>query len=163
MKFCSTVILVTAAVLGLPAHFEPVWAATCIEGCFTYSCSSSLDAGCPYRNSCISACNRQSSEPSVSFAAIAYGARSTAAGWAYGKATAAAANSVALAECRKHGGDCELVVSLSRGCAAVAAIESQGVFAVGEGSTRQQAESRAMNACSSMHGSGCEVEAWACS
>lgn len=157
MKRCWKAIAVCAVVLAAAGDAS---AADCNAQCNgLWPQSSPFWGGC--YNNCMSL-NREEAAPSASFGAIAYGARRTAAGWAYGKATASAANSAALSECRKHGDDCELVVSLSSGCAAVAAIESQSVFAVGEGSTRQQAESKAMNACTSRHGSGCEIEAWAC-
>ncbi len=162
VKLRWIVVPLGGVMVGLAAHVAPVRAESCIESCFTYSCSNPSDWGCAYRNSCMSECNRHSSDSSGSFGAIAYGARSTAGGWAHGKATASAANNAALSECRKNGDDCELVASLSSGCAAVAAVESKGVFAVGQGSTRQQAQSRAMNACTSQHGSGCEIEVWAC-
>lgn len=150
---------VMAAMFGLAAHVaQAAECSTVCRGIWGYSSDNSISYA-----SCVSNCEMaKKSEPSVSFGAIAYGARSTAAGWAYGKASASAANSTALFECRKHGDDCQLVITLSNGCAAVAAIESQGIFAVGQGSTRQQAKSRAMNACTGQHGSECKVEAWTC-
>lgn len=147
--------------IGLAAQVGPA-AATCIEQCFSYSCNNPMDAGCPYRNSCITECNRHIGHPSRSFGAIAYGARSTGGGWAYNLDTAAAANSRALANCRARVDDCELVISFSNSCAAVAAVESRSVFAVGQGATRKQAESRAMSDCASQYGDGCEIEIWTC-
>ena len=163
VKPFSMALPAMAVVFALAATVAPVRAGTCVEGCFSYECKTPSDWGCAYRNSCMSACEREPNNSSGSFSAIAYGAQSTASGWAWDKDTASLANKAALSECRKNGNDCEIVVRISSGCAAVAAIESDGVFAVGRGSTRQRAQSSAMDACASQHGSGCKIEAWVCS
>jgi hypothetical protein len=105
----------------------------------------------------------QCNKPTVMYGAIAYGAQSTASGWSYGFNNAAGANNLALSNCRERGNDCRIVLSFSNSCAALAAIESKGVFAVGQGASRDQAQSRAMSACASHYGSGCEIEVWDCS
>lgn len=65
-------------------------------------------SGRAFWGGCYSRCMDDERRSSHWFGAIAHGARSTAAGWTYGKSSASAANSAALFECGKHGGDCEL-------------------------------------------------------
>jgi hypothetical protein len=94
--------------------------------------------------------------------AIAYGASSTAWGYSFDEETSNDAERSALRTCRQNGDDCKIVASFSNACAAVAAVESKGVFAVGQSSTRGNAESDAMSACSRQYGEGCEIEVWTC-
>jgi hypothetical protein len=95
--------------------------------------------------------------------AIAYGARGVAFGYAFDKDSEAAAKATALDNCKQHGDDCKIVISFSKTCAAVAAVEEKSVFSVGQGSSQDKAETAAMTACSRKYGAGCEVEVWTCS
>ncbi len=104
-------------------------------------------------------CNR----PSESFGAIAYGASSRAYGYSYDSPNADAAATIALNNCRKHGGDCEVVLSFSNSCGAVAAVGSGSSYAVGQGATRGQAEYVAVDNCrKDGGGDDCQVQVWSC-
>ena len=98
----------------------------------------------------------------ISYGAIAYGATSTAYGYSYDQDTPGRAQRMAMSECRRNGDDCEVVANFSNSCAAVAAVEEKGVYAVGMGGTSDSAQSNAMAACAQKHGEGCEIEAWTC-
>lgn len=104
----------------------------------------------------------QCTKPTASYGAIAYGAKSTAYGTSANQRTQQGAERGALADCRSNGDDCQLVASFSQGCAAVAAIESKGVFSTGSGDTEQAAEDAALRTCERVHGRGCEIEVWNC-
>jgi hypothetical protein len=101
--------------------------------------------------------------PKFFYGALAYGAGSTAFGYAFGKDTAKDADATALSNCRQGqgGDDCKIVADFSNSCAAVAAIGSTGVFEVGHGGTRDLAQAEAMRACS-RRGGGCEIKVWTC-
>lgn len=145
-------------IFGLAA---PAWA-DCVADCqsATY-CDSQMNASgeCGRRlNDCyLSQCKR----PSRSYGAIAYGAQSTAAGWAYDFGTAGGAHRRALSNCTQHGDDCKVVVSFSNSCAAVAAGTNKR-FATGQASNRQQAQASAVAACRRQGGTQCEIQAWSC-
>ena len=151
--FCA---LLLCGGLVLPARAQDVNA--CIDRCFGNFSPSQMGGSTELRNECLQQCKG----PSVAFGAIAYGARSTANGYAFGKSNMADAVHTAMANCQAHGGDCKIVASFSNSCAAVAAVESKNVFSVGQGKTRAQSQSSAMAVCTSAHGKGCEIEAWTC-
>ena len=103
-----------------------------------------------------------SNAPSVSYGAIAYGAKSTAYGYSSDQPSPQTAERAALDDCRPNGDDCEVVASFSNSCAAVAAIESKAVFSTGSGGTEEEAQQNALKACERTHGKGCELEVWSC-
>jgi hypothetical protein len=111
---------------------------------------------------CQQQCNARSA-PHGTYGAIAYGAGSIAFGYAFDKDSADDAKKTALANCRQHGIDCKIVTNFSKACAAVAAVESKGVFTVAQSSSSGEAEKDAMSACSRRYGGGCEIEVWTCS
>jgi len=152
-------ILILALGLALPTAAR----ADCIDECDTrYNCTGvgvDFNLCDQERMECM---QTECSKPRILYGAIAYGAESTAAGWAYDMGTAGDADRTALANCNKYGNDCKLVASFSNSCAAVAAIEKKGVFSVGRGSTQSEAQSNAIDACTSRNGKGCEIEAWSC-
>jgi hypothetical protein len=113
----------------------------------------------PARADCV---DEQCNRPTVSYGAIAYGAKSTAYGYSADQRTQQEAERGALTDCRSNGDDCKLVASFSNNCAAVAAIESKGVFSTGSGATDREAEDAALKACERSHGKGCEIEVWDC-
>src|SRR5262249_15208838 len=123
--------------LALATHGPPA-RADCVADCrsSTY-CDSQMEAsgecGRKLNGGYLSQCNR----PQTSYGAIAYGAESTAYGYAYDQPSESAAGRRALSDCRKHGDDCRLVVSFSNGCAALAAGDGE-TFAVAQGSSRKQ-------------------------
>ena len=130
----------------------------CIDHCFSTFSPSENNGSTELRDECLSTCKG----PSVTYGAIAYGPKNTADGYSYSKGNMEDAVHTAMANCQQHGGDCKIVVTFSSGCAAVAAVESKGVYSVGQGSSRAQSQSKAMSACTSTHGSGCQIEAWTC-
>lgn len=106
--------------------------------------------------------SQQCNRPTVAYGAIAYGAKSTGYGYAFDKRTQQDAERTALNNCRPNGVDCKVVASFSNSCAAVAAIESKGVFSTGSGGTEQAAQDSALKTCERTHGKGCEIEVWTC-
>lgn len=155
-------VLVAALVLAAPACPAPA-RADCIDDCQRgFNCFS---VGTDYNicESQLQECyRRECNKPKVAYGAIAYGPQSTANGYAFDKASSQDADQTALRFCRQHGNDCKVVASFSNSCAAVAAVESKGAYAVGLGGTRDGAQSKAMGACAGQHGAGCEIEVWSC-
>lgn len=135
--------------------------ADCVSDCqaSVYCDSSEDESECARKqNECyLSQCNR----PTAKYGAIAYGAGTQAVGWAYDQPDSNTAERSALAYCKKHGDDCELVASFSNSCAAVAAA-SNGKFAVGQGDTRDDAQSSALSRCAESAGGQCDIQAWSC-
>ena len=145
-------------IVGLAAQAR----ADCVSDCqaATY-CDSQMNRSgeCSSRlNACYAS---QCKRPSRSYGAIAYGAQSTAAGWAFDLGTAGDAHRRALSNCTQHGDDCKVVVSFSNSCAAVAAGTNKR-FATGQASNREQAQANAVAACGRQGGAQCEIQAWSC-
>jgi hypothetical protein len=67
-----------------------------------------------------------------------------------------------MSNCRKHGDDCKIVATFANGCAAVAAVEADGRYAVGQGHSGPQAQANAMSTCRAGGGGQCEIEVWSC-
>jgi hypothetical protein len=149
------IIVMAAAPFGMAR-------ADCVDEC------QRAYGGCfgPDQDQCLSRLQQcytqQCNRPHVAYGAIAYGAKSTAYGYAFDKGTQQEAERGALADCRPNGDDCKVVTSFSNSCAAVAAIESKNVYATGGGSSEKAAEDSALKACERDHGKGCEVEVWTC-
>jgi hypothetical protein len=131
----------------------------CIDRCFSNFSPSQMMGSDEPRRECLEQCKA----PSRLYGAIAYGAQSMAYGDAYGKSSAAEAERSALGFCRPNGNDCKIVTSFSNSCAAVAAVDSKNRFTVGQGSSRAQAQSKAMASCASQIGGKCEIQDWSCS
>lgn len=148
-------ILVLSFVFGAAAPLAPARAGDvnrCIDECFgTYSEGDLRDL-----------CLRRCRKPTISYGAIAYGAQSTANGYAFGKGNAGDADRTALANCQQHGNDCKVVASFSNRCVAVAAVKYTGRFATGQAATRDQAQANAMSACKAQIGGTCVIEVWTC-
>jgi len=88
------------------------------------------------------------------FGAIAYHPESGSVGWATDRRTSREAKIEALRQCAHE--KCEVVASVTRGCAAVARNAKKHV--VQKGVTRQEAEAKALRRC----GAQCEIAAWTC-
>jgi hypothetical protein len=137
--------------------------ADCVSDCdaATYCDSEMQSSGeCARKlNDCyISECSRSGTR----YGAIAYGAKSGAAGWAYDFDDGDSAERFALSKCGEHGEDCRAVVTFSNACAAVAAA-GEG-FAAATGPTQDDAQGRALAACRKKSGgTTCEIQAWSCS
>jgi hypothetical protein len=134
--------------------------ADCVSDCqaSTYCDAEMTESGeCSSRlNACYAQeCNR------THYGAIAYGAESGAWGYAYDRYDSAAAESDALANCRPHGDDCQVVVDFWNTCAAVAA--GGGKVAWGLGENRTLAENNALASCVQNGGTDCAVQVWSCS
>ena len=91
---------------------------------------------------------------SSAYGAIAYHPESGAVGWATDRKSSREARVEALRQCGHE--RCEVIASVSRGCAALA--RSQKKHSVQTGVTRQEAEAKALRRC----GEQCEVAAWTC-
>jgi uncharacterized protein DUF4189 len=78
-------------------------------------------------------------------------------GWSFG--SRAAAESVALASCRKHAGDCVIPIWFRNACGALA-VRWSGCGS-GWGTSRKLDESYALPTCR-RNTSGCEIKRWAC-
>ena len=88
------------------------------------------------------------------FAAIAYHQESGSVGWATDRKSSREAKVEALRQCGHA--KCEVLSSVSRGCAALA--RSTKKHAVQNGVTREEAEAKALRRC----GEQCEIAAWTC-
>ena len=151
-------ILVLSFVFGAAASLAPA-RANCFEDCQ----NTCRDLSGHISDACVDTCNRAHCDrPTVSYGAIAYGAQSTANGYAFGKGNAGDADRTALANCRQHGNDCKVVASFANSCVAVAAVESKGRFATGQAATRDQAQANAMSACKAQIAGTCVIEVWTC-
>jgi hypothetical protein len=106
----------------------------CIDACFSgFACAFKQDDNSSYnlcqseRDRCVEQCNKNVSRgeeaPPVTgaYGAIAYDEKSGAWGMADASQSKGDAKKSALAYCKKHGSDCEIVESFSKTCAAVAA------------------------------------------
>jgi len=89
-----------------------------------------------------------------SFGAIAYHPESGSIGWVADRRTSREAKIEALRQCSHE--RCEVVASVTRGCAALARHAKKHV--VQKGVTRQEAETKALRRC----GAQCEIAAWTC-
>jgi hypothetical protein len=86
--------------------------------------------------------------------ALAYHRDSGSFGYAVNAADSRSARVAALNQCGHP--KCEVVVSLSKDCGAVA--NGPKRFVASRGATRQEAETRALRQC----GDGCQIVGWAC-
>jgi hypothetical protein len=135
----------------------------CQENCFSPGLAGYDQTTCFAREqSCEQVCHGIKA-PHGATGAIAYDAHKNAFGYAFDKNDDAGAKTTALGNCKQSGGNCAVVASYTNACAAVAAVEKKGVFAVGQSSTNAKAQNAAMAACSSKYGAGCQVEIWTCS
>jgi len=152
-------ILVLSFVFGVAAPLVPSRAGSvnsCIDKCF--GGVGDQPGYTDLRDICVKKC----SQSTISYGAIAYGAQSTANGYAFGKGNAGDADRTAMANCQRHGNDCKIVASFSNSCVVVAAVESEGRFATGQAGTRDQAQANAMKACQANGSGKCEIETWTC-
>jgi hypothetical protein len=88
------------------------------------------------------------------YGAIAFHQESGTFGWASDRGTSREARLEALRQCRHE--KCEIVGTVTRGCLALA--KQPKKFAVQRGTTRQEAETKALRRC----GPSCEIAAWTC-
>jgi hypothetical protein len=86
--------------------------------------------------------------------AIAYHQGSGSVGWATDRGSSREARLEALKQCGHE--RCVVVATATRNCAALA--KNPKKFAAQRGTTRQEAETKALGKC----GAGCEVAAWIC-
>ena len=102
---------------------------------------------------CLAADERRPARGPV-YGAIAYHAGTDSVGWATDRKSAREAKVEALRQCSHE--KCEVIASVTRGCAALARAPKK--FAVQKGATRLEAETKALRRC----GPGCEAIAWTC-
>ncbi len=154
LRALSAVLALLASALAMPA------AGDCLRDCWNEKhCDAVNQRDCDWhRTQCSIRCSKQRT---VSFGAIAYGERSHAFGYSFDHDSAAAADRVALTNCRKRGDDCKIVTSFTNACAAVAS-GAKDKFAAVQAASRKQAEADALAACGKSAGGKCEIEAWTC-
>jgi hypothetical protein len=149
---CATGLLLVLA--------APVNAQNCIDSCWEYENGTCVH---PHRECTFPGASPQSHGPV--YAAIAYGAVSTAYGRSEGKSGSASTERVALRYCGQHGNDCKIVATFApstKGCTAVAAVKDKGRFVTGQDSTLDRAKAAATNICRAQLGGPCELEVWGC-
>jgi hypothetical protein len=93
------------------------------------------------------------------YGAIAYSPSTGAHGWSFDYGSRAAAEKVALANCRRHASDCVVPIWFRNACGALA-VGTNG-YGSGWGSNRRLAESFALRTCR-RHARGCRIKRWAC-
>jgi hypothetical protein len=145
--------------IGLAAMLAsgaPAWA---IERCTT-SCDQSFGGNCVTRRT---HCENDSSAPTVTYGAIAFGRKSQAFGYSHGWDSQAKAESVAMQNCGKHGTDCEVMVWFERKCGAVAVRSNSTAVYWGLGNSAAEAQRIAMDQCTKNNGQQCEVKVSHCS
>ena len=145
-----------AAAAGPGARAQDVNA--CIDRCFSNFSPSQMGGSTELREECLQQCHG----PKIANGAIAYGAKSTANGYAWGKSSKAEADRTAMVNCQKNGNDCKIVADFSNSCEAVAAVESKGRFSTGGGRSQAEAQNNAMKSCKAQIGGSCEIEVWTC-
>jgi hypothetical protein len=159
MKLRRPVFPALALALGLAMQAAPA-KADCLRDCWNEKhCDAANQSDCSWhRARCITRCSNQRA---TNFGAIAYGERSHAFGYSFDQDSAAAAERVAAANCRKNGDDCKLAASFTNACAAVAS-GAKDKFAVAQAISRKQAEADALAACAKSADGKCEIEVWTC-
>lgn len=93
------------------------------------------------------------------YGAIAYSPSTRAHGYSYDYPTRWEAEDRALAECRRHAGDCLIPVWFRNACGALATGPSG--YGSGWGTNRNLAESYALQTCR-RHSGGCSIMRWVC-
>jgi len=96
----------------------------------------------------------QTRGPKGASGAIAYHPATQSVGYAFDYPASRTAKIEALKQCGHE--KCEVVVTFSRACGALANRDAR--FGAAEGATRAEAEAKALRKC----GTDCEIAAWAC-
>lgn len=105
----------------------------------------------------------EESPPQPMYGAIAYGRKSGAYGYSHGWSSRNKAESVALENCARHGGDCEPMLWFDRKCGAVVAPSSGTKAYWGYGDGVGQARAEALRQCEKDGGRQCQVKISHCS
>lgn len=130
----------------------------CIDRCFSNFSPSQMGGSEELRRECLEQCHG----PTTAYGAIAYGAKSAANGYAWGKSSKAEADRTAMVNCQNNGNDCKIVADFTNSCEAVAAAEAKGRFSTGGGKSQAEAQNNAMKSCKAQIGGSCEIEVWTC-
>ena len=149
-----------AALIALTAPAK----ADCVDDCqaATY-CDSTMHASGECSEKLNQCYQLQCSKSHAAYGAIAYGAGSQAFGYAYDSPDDNDASHIAMSNCKKHGGDCQVVLNFSNSCGAVAAVDNSSSFTIGQGANKDQAQFNAVAACKkSGGGDACQVQVWSC-
>jgi len=93
------------------------------------------------------------------YGAIAYSPSTGAHGWSNDHRSRGAAQNTALANCRKHAGDCAVPIWFRNACGALA-VGANG-YGSGWGTSRNLAESYALQSCR-RHTGDCAIRRWVC-
>lgn len=133
----------------------------CIDACFSgFSCTTSVERGFSMhdcqtgRQHCVEQCNRDRGgkdaamlPPVGNYGAIAFDKKSGAWGMSDTSKDNMSAKKTALAYCKQHGDNCEIVESFSKSCAAIAT-GSGNRFGWGVNESPRQAALDAIKKCS---------------
>lgn len=148
-----------------------IWGAAAVHADCIDDCMAAQDCSLNYSGSCASAlgdcstqcANQQPSGPA--YGAIAYDRVNDAWGYAFNKNSEDAASAFALQKCAEHGAACEVMVTFSDACAALAAGKqgTASIVASVISNTKEEAQSLAVTRCQALGGEGCEIRAWSCS
>jgi len=156
---------VVAAVAGIALAAIATHArADCASDCESayYSCSGDTDFCLSQQGVCLSRCGLESSEL---YGAIAYSARKGVYGYSYDYDSAREAAAVALGYCREQdpdAGDCEVLLTFSNACGALA-LGDEGAWGSSWGWTAREADANALAECRPYGGASCEVAQEVCS
>lgn len=94
------------------------------------------------------------------YGAIAISPSSKAMGWSYDYKSRWKAEQVALAQCRKHAGDCKIATWFRNACGAVA-VGANGGWGANWGRSIKQAKWKSRKMCRK-YDSYCKVKRWVC-
>ena len=94
------------------------------------------------------------------YGAIAVSPSSKALGWSYDYKSIGGAKRAALANCRKHAGDCKIANWFRNSCGAIA-VGSNGGWGADWGNTIKQAKWKARKKCR-QYDSNCKAIRWVC-
>lgn len=137
------------------------WRMAAYSGCSKDHEISQIELG-SYCGNRQGACEAEYENKKV-FGSIAYSKRTGAAGWSGSHDAKHDAESTALSQCAENAADCEVVVTFSNSCAAVA-IGDDGVIVAKLAKSGDDAGDAAVAACSDAGGGdSCAVQAWSCS
>jgi hypothetical protein len=110
------------------------------------------------KNACLSACKSRSTK---SYGALAYDKTSGAFGWSDKWESKEKAEKVAIANCSKHGSNCESLIWFYNNCGAIAA--DGAILGWARSDAQATAEKDALTNCKNEGGANCKIKVAHCS
>lgn len=157
-------VLLLLAVSSFALVFMASARADCISACIAAKdCSLSYSGAC---SSAVSDCSTQCMrEAGPAFGALAYDTGSGAFGYAFQQPDAETAASFALGQCAQNGPGCEVMMTFSNGCAALAAGSKHGsvITETALADQGEAAQQSALAKCQEQGAADCGIGAWSCS